>query len=111
MTCGNSESGPRFRQHPLVELGEHLRPGLLVAGSGLLVWEAGVAEPKPRAVGAGRKLDRDHGLGALGPSLPGEPGQLDQATWLQSQEATVVGMALPADMGLEEEGGVDLRLH
>src|ERR1700674_1578675 len=90
-------------------MGEDLWPGVVMALSGLLVGEAGVGEAELGAGVNGSQVHGDDGFGAFGGG--GEPSQFDEAVAFEPQEAAVVGMALPLEMGLEKEGGVDFGSH
>jgi hypothetical protein len=93
----------------LVEVGEDHRPGLVVAQAGFFVGKPGVGEAEKSASVGWSEFDGNDGLGAFGGR--GEPGQFDEVVALESEEATVVGMALPLEMRLKKESGVDFGPH
>src|SRR5260370_12494710 len=92
----------------LVEVRKHVRPGLLVLVSGLLVPEACVREPEVRAGACRGQLNGHHRFILRGGR---EPRHLDEASGLEPQEPAVMGMALILEMHLEEVRRVDLREH
>ena len=90
-------------------MGEDRGPCDIVAVSRLFIGKTTVCEAQLRAGVVRGEFDGDDRLSAFGGSR--EPGQFDEAIALQPKEPTVVGMALPFEEGLEEEGGVDFGFH
>lgn len=90
-------------------MGEDDGPGMLVADARGFVGEAGVGEMQEGAGVVGSEFDGDEGFGALGGG--GEPSEFDEAIGFEAKEAAVTGVALSLEVGFEEEGGVDFRLH
>jgi hypothetical protein len=92
-----------------VEVGEDRAPCGIVAVPRLFIEKTRVCEAQLRAGVVRGEFDGDDRLSVFGGSR--EPGQFDEAIALQPKEPTVVGMALPFEVGLEEEGGVDFGFH
>src|SRR6266516_1466771 len=111
---GHPSSGARgwFPGCPLaddvVKMRKHVRPGLPVLVSGLLVPETRVGEPKVRTAACWGQLDGHHGFILRGRR---EPRHFDEASGLELQEPAVMGMALIFEMHLEEVRRVDVRSH
>jgi len=96
-------------RHLLVEVGEDFWPGVFVADSGLLVWEACVREAEMRPAVMGLQLDRHDGLGAF--CRCSKPCQFHKLIALKSEEPAIVRMPRSFELCFEEERRVDFPLH